>query len=786
MRFLLVAHLLGLIFLCKSYGQDRFTISGYVRDATSGENLIGASVYIKETLQGASTNHYGFYSITLEQGSYTLVASFIGYELQEQELEIVNNERVNFLLDPVAVTTDIVEITSERLDHNVQSTAMGTINIDVERIRTLPAFLGEVDILKTIQLMPGVQSSGEGNTGMYVRGGGPDQNLILLDEAVVYNASHLFGFFSVFNADAIKNVELIKGGMPANYGGRLASVLDITMKEGNNRKYEARGGLGLISSRLTVEGPIQKEKSSFIVSGRRTYIDVLMRPFIRRDSPFRNSGYYFYDLNAKANYILSDKDRIFVSGYFGRDVFSFNNEDSEFSNSIAWGNATTSIRWNHLFSDRLFMNTSLIYSNYEFDFSARQTDFDIALRSGINDWNAKVDFNYFPDAFHNLKFGLNYIYHIFTPNNATANFREVDIQLGDPVKLYSHEAALYINDEITLSENIAFNVGLRYSYFEHVGPFDRFVMGDLNRIVDTLSYNRGESIKTYNNLEPRLSMRFKLNANSSVKAAYTQNYQYIHLASVSGMTMPTDIWVPSTDLVEPLFGTQYALGYFRNFFDNRLETSIELYYKTMENLIEFREGALPEDNINNNIDNNFVFGEGESYGAEFFINKRFDKLTGWVGYTLSWTNRTFPDINKGRTFPAKYDRRHDLSTVASYRYNDRLTFSAVFVYANGDAITIPTGRYFIEGSVINQFEERNSYRMEPYHRLDISIEYLHRKTEKYESSFNFSVFNVYNRANPFYIYYETTGDLESLSVEIKAKQVSLFPILPSITWNFKY
>jgi len=783
-RFVFSFFFIFLSFWCM--GQEKFTLSGYVKDGSSGESLIGANVYLKETLKGVSTNQYGFYALTLEKGKHVILASFIGYETKEITIDVVKNQRISFELMPQFVTTDVVVISAERQDKNVTSTEMGTVNFEVERIKTLPAFLGEVDIIKTIQLTPGVQSGGEGNTGLYVRGGGPDQNLVLLDEAVVYNAAHLFGFFSVFNADALKNVNLIKGGMPANYGGRLSSVLDISMKDGNNKSYHADGGIGLISSRLTVQGPIQKEKSSFIVSGRRTYIDVLMKPFINKSSPLKSSGYYFYDLNAKANYIISDKDRIYLSGYFGRDVFSLNNSESDFKNTIAWGNATTSLRWNHLFSEKLFLNTSLIYSDYEFDFSARQTDFDLALRSGINDYNLKLDFNYFPNGLHNIKFGLNYIYHIFTPNNASARIRDTDIQLGDKVKLYSHEGAIYINDEVEISERFAVNAGLRYSYFQHIGPFDRYVIGEQNRIVDTISYKKNESIKVYNNVEPRFSTRFSLNDKSSLKASYTQNYQYIHLAAVSSVTLPTDIWVPSTDIVKPLFGTQYALGYFQNLFSNKFEGSIEVYYKTMDNLIEFKEGATPEDNTNNNIDNNFTFGSGESYGVELFINKKLGKLTGWIGYTLAWTDRVFPEINFGNKFPAKYDRRHDLSVVASYDFNDKFNFATIFVYATGNAVTLPIGRYFVEGSIINEYGERNSYRMAPYHRLDISINYLHKKTKKYESSFNLSVYNVYNRANPYYIYFDNKGSLETMSFEIKAKQVSLFPVLPSIGWNFKF
>jgi len=766
--------------------QEKFTISGYVKDEATGEYLIGANVYFKETLKGISTNQYGFFSLTAEKGQHNLVASFIGYEKNEIKINLSKNSKVNFVLKPLSFTTDVVVITGEREDKNVKSTDMGTVDFKIERIKTLPAFLGEVDILKTIQLTPGVQSGGEGNTGLYVRGGGPDQNLVLLDEGVVYNASHLFGFFSVFNADALKNVTLIKGGMPANYGGRLASVLDISMKDGNNQKTEINGGIGVISSRLTIQGPIKKDKCSYLISGRRTYIDVVSKPFIKKSSPFKNSGYYFYDLNTKINYILSDKDRLFLSGYFGRDVFSMKNKEASFENSISWGNATTSLRWNHVFNDKLFLNTSAIYSNYQFDFSARQTDFDMALKSGITDWNGKFGFSYYPNSMNKVMFGLNYIYHTFTPNNASAKVKDVALHLGDAVKLYSHEGAAYINDELELSEKFSINGGLRYSYFQHVGPFDRYVLNEFNRVTDTIRYKKNENIKTYNHVEPRLSLRYSLNKTSSLKASYDQNYQYIHLASSSAVTLPTDIWVPSTDIVKPLFGIQYALGYFKNLLSNKFEASTEIYYKTMKNLIEFKEGAAPEDNINNNIDNNFAFGKGESYGTEFFFNKKTGKLTGWVGYTLSWAYRDFPDINGGKRYPAKYDRRHDLSVVASYEINEKFTASAVFVYATGNAVTLPIGRYFIDGAIVNEYAERNSYRMAAYHRLDLSLNYIQKKTDKFESSFNFSIYNVYNRYNPYYIYFENKGSLEEQSFQVTAKQVSLFPILPSLTWNFKF
>ncbi len=782
--------------------QNKYTISGYVKDASTGEALIGANVYIKEKLKGSSTNQYGFYSITIEEGQYTLVVSFLGYQDYSVPVLLNKNQRINVEVKSSAIQTQEVVITGEREDKNVQSTQMGKVELEVEKIKSLPAFLGEVDILKTIQLLPGVQSAGEGNSGYYVRGGGPDQNLILLDEAVVYNASHLFGFFSVFNADAVKNVSLIKGGMPAQYGGRLASVLDITMKEGNNREFHGEGGLGFVASRLTLEGPIKKDTSSFIISARRTFVDLFLRkPFVKEGSDAEGNIYYFYDVNAKVNYRLSDKDRLFLSGYFGRDVFNFTNTESGFKVRIPWGNATGSLRWNHLFSDRMFFNASLVFSDYRFRFNATQQQFDFGLYSGIRDYNAKLDFTYFPSINHNLKFGGNYVYHIFTPSNASARSGDVVFDLGKVVKFYGHDAAVYINDDWDLTDRFAVSTGLRFSMFQHVGPFDRYTLDSFGRnLEDTITYGRGEKVARYLRAEPRLSARYNLNLRSSVKASFTQNYQYIHLAAIGSVSLPTDVWVPSTDKVKPQRGEQYALGYFRNFNNNLYETSLEVYYKEMRNQVEYKEGHQPEEDVKNNVDNNFVFGKGWSYGAELFLKKTRGKINGWIGYTWSKTDRKFAELNKGNTFPAKYDRRHDVSFVMNYEISEKWTLGAVWVYATGNAMTLPQTRFFLVGptastqvitnptvfgGVYNEPGPRNSFRMASYHRLDISATWKRKKTRKFESSWNFAIFNVYNRYNPYFIYFNDSVDKDG-NFKIQAKQVSLFPILPSVTYNFKF
>ena len=764
------------------------TVSGFIREAATGESLLGANVYIKENLKGVTTNQYGFYSITLPAGQYTLVISYLGFKSEERSVDLNKDLRINISLQSGAIETKEVTISGEKADRNVQSTDMGKEKIEIEKIKTLPAFMGEVDVLKTIQLLPGVSSAGEGNSGFYVRGGGPDQNLILLDEAVVYNASHLFGFFSVFNADAVQNVTLTKGGMPANYGGRLASVLDIQMKEGNNQKFGAEGGIGFVSSRLTVQGPIRKDTGSFIVSARRTFIDLFMgKPFVSSSSDIAGNKYYFYDLNAKVNYRLGENDRLFLSGYFGRDVFNFKSQESDFYIKVPWGNATATARWNHLFTDRLFMNTSLIYTNYKFEFEGGQDAFNFKLFSGITDYNLKTDFTWLPNVLHTVKFGAQYIFHVFVPSNASAQSGDVKFDLGKVLRNYAHDAAIYVNDEYEIDDRWKVNGGLRLSRFQQVGPFDRYVRDPVRNVVtDTLHYSPGENIKTYLKLEPRLSVRFALNDRSSIKAAYTQNYQYIHLASLSSISLPTDVWIPSTDIVRPQFGTQYAIGYFRNFKDNAWETSVEAYYKEMKNQVEYREGFLPEETVNDNIDNNFVFGRGWSYGTEWFIKKSAGKFSGWIGYTLSWTKRKFEDLNLGKEFYAKFDRRHDINIVLTRQMGTRWILGATWEYSTGNLNTFPQRLYLLsDGNIVQDYGgERNNYRLPAYHRLDFSATLKNKPGRKYESSWNFSVFNVYNRYNPYIIYFDTKS--ENGTIEIQAKQISLFPIIPSVTWNFKF
>ena len=777
-----------LIFFSTIIFAQKYTISGYVKDNASGEDMIGASILIKELNKGTITNTYGYYSISVEKGTYTLVISFLGYADIVKKIVLDKNISLNFSVEETALTTEEVIISAERTDKNVRDNSIGAIKLPMESIKKLPAFMGEVDILKSIQLLPGVSSAGEGNGGFYVRGGGPDQNLVLLDGATVYNASHLFGFFSVFNADAIKDVNLIKGGMPAKYGGRLSSVLDISMKEGNNKKLEVEGGIGNIASRLTIQGPIVKNKASFIVSGRRTYIDVLMEPFVKDDAKAKGSGYYFYDLTAKVNYKFTDKDRIFLSGYFGRDVFSFKQNDRDFSVSIPWGNAIGTFRWNHLFSSKLFMNTTFVISDYNFGFEAEQNNFEFKLYSGIRDYSSKIDLTWFPHIRHKVFFGGEYIRHEFTPSTVTGRVGTTEFDSGKINKQYSNEFAIYASDEYEFNEFFSVNFGLRATMYQNVGPYDRYIVDNFGINTDTVHYGSGDVIAQYPNIEPRLSLRYILNEKSSVKGSFTQNYQYVHLANVASATLPTDVWISSTDIVKPQFSTQYSLGYFRNFKKNMFETSVEVYYKDMKNLIEYADGKTPGDDVGNNADNNFVFGDGYSYGAEFFIKKSFGKINGWVGYTISKTARTFPDINNGKEFAAKYDRRHDLSFIASYEFNKKLTASVIFIYATGDATTLPLSRYMIDGRLNVEYGNRNSFRMADYHRADVSLTWEPGalKKKRFKSTWVFAIYNLYNRYNPYFIYFDDEGSVQEGDYKVSAMQVSLFPILPSITWNFKF
>jgi hypothetical protein len=775
---------LGLI-LSVSFAQEKITISGYIRDSLSRETLIGASLQTKNPVKGISTNQYGYFSITIPKGRYVFLLSYVGYFPLEVEVDLQEDiVRDFFLLSKSSLSQEIV-ISSRRRDLNVKSAQMGQIDLSINKVKSLPVLFGEVDPLKTLQLFPGVSNAGEGNSGIYVRGGGPDQNLILLDDAVVYNSGHLFGFFSIFNGDAIKNITLLKGGMPSQYGGRLSSVLDVSMKDGNMQKLQVDGGIGTISSRLSLQGPLKKDKASFIVSGRRTYIDALIKPFIKKGSQFYGSGYYFYDLNTKFNYKFSSKDRLYVSGYFGRDVFDFVNRKRQFDVGVPWGNSTLTARWNHVFSQKLFVNTTAVYNDYNFSFNALQNDFNIGLKSGIRDFNLKSDFDHYLSTEHKLKYGFQITKHRFTPSVISGRQDSTVFAPNSTQIKWANEFGLYFQDDWELGDKLKLNYGLRWSGFQQLGPFTNYDLDINGTRLDSVVYKKNETVKFYQGPEPRATLRYAVNDETSLKWAVTQNRQYIHLVSNAGTTLPTDIWVPSTLRVKPQISWQYAAGIFRNFKDNMFETSIEVYYKSMQNQIEYKEGYTPS---SKDTELEFVFGKGWSYGAEFFINKSKGRFTGWIGYTLAWTWRKFPDINKGKVYPAKYDRRHDLSVVGIYELNPKWKLSAVFVYATGNAITLPEKFFLIEGVLTQQFSEINKYRLAPYHRLDLSATYTpdNDKGKKVNGSWVFSVYNAYSRQNPYFYYYNQTGTTSAGNLEVQATQVSLFPVIPSVTYNFKF
>lgn len=776
--------------------KNEFTISGTIKDASNGEYLTGALFAIPEISKGRNADVYGFYSLTIPKGEYKITFSMLGYKTQERQISLVENVSIDVALEPVTIESNVVEIEAGRGD-NTKSTDMGKIGLEIDQVKKLPVLLGEIDILKTITLLPGVKSSGEGNAGFYVRGGGVDQNLILLDNATVYNASHLFGFFSVFNADAVKDLELTKGGIPAHYGTRLASVLDISLKEGNQRSYHVKGGIGTVASRFTVEGPIKKDTSSFIISGRRTYIDALVKPLIKPTSNFAGSGYYFYDLNVKINYRLGKKDQLFASGYFGRDVFTFASKQTAFSTKIPWGNETATLRWNHQHGPRLTMNAIATYTRYNFSFQGAQEQFEFRLSSGIRDYGGKLMWSFFPGYRNRIRWGVEYTHHDFMPNSVYARSGDTEFDTGEEVHLLSHEQAVYLEDDFDINENIRVHGGIRYSFFAHVGPFKRYKYPENSFTASTpviTEYAKNELVKFYGGWEPRLNVRYSINKQSSIKAGYMRNYQYIHLTSLSPTSLPTDVWLPSTDLLPPQLGQQISAGYFRDMQNGMWESSAEIYYKTMDNQTEYKPGSQPDQTINDNIDNLLLFGTGESYGLELFLKKAKGNLNGWVGYTLARTYRTFAELNDGKPFPARWDRRHDVSFVLNYKISEGWDFGFVFVYSTGSAITLPESRYFYENRVVDVYGARNSFRMAPYHRADLSFTYHPRKCRiqsdgkkpRFQSNWNFSVYNLYNRRNPYFIYFGNSGDIASGTLQLKAYQVSLFPILPSVTWNFEF
>lgn len=769
------------------FAQEKFTLSGSIKDAADGEDLVGVTIFVKE-LPGVGTvsNIYGFYSITLPKGNYTIQYKYLGYKTIEFKAELTKSVKNNVQLAYGSTDLNVVEITAEKDNQNIRSNEMSVEKINVKDVSSIPVLFGENDVMKVLQLLPGVKSAGEGSSGFFVRGGNSDQNLILLDEAPVYNASHLLGFFSVFNPDAIKDLTLYKGGIPAQFAGRLSSVVDIKMKEGNSKKFKAIGGVGILSSRLTLEGPIVKDKSSFIISGRRTYFDMFLK--LSNNEDIKNTILYFYDLNLKANYQFSDKNRLFISGYFGRDNFGFANRFN-----FNYGNATATVRWNHLYNDKLFSNTSFIYSYYNYKIDIIAAGFSI--NSQIQDFTLKQDVDFFWNGNNKLKFGASAIHHTFYPGEISSTGESV----GDSKieNRYGIESGLYVSNEQKFNESWSATYGVRYSNFTQIGPGEFYTYNAQGKATDTTVYKENNVVVTYHGIEPRLSLNYVLNESTSIKTSYNRMYQYLHLLSNSSGGNPTDTWLSSSNNVKPEIADQVALGYFKNFKNNTYEFSVETYYKAMQNTIDYRTGA--EITLNPKVEGELLYGKGRAYGLEFYLKRKKGVFTGWISYTLARTEVQYDKINKGAWYPAKQDRTHDLSFVAMYDISERLKISSTFVFYTGNAVTFPTGKYVIDGQTINLYSDRNGSRFPNYHRLDLGLTFegknykmvtnpetglKEKKDRRIHSSWNFSIYNVYARENPYsYSFREN----EENPIITEAVQLSLFKYpLPAITYNFNF
>jgi len=756
---------MGLIQSIKA--QEKTTVNGIVKDKMNGESIMGAVIKVDQLANVVVTsNEYGFFAISLPKGKYDLRIIYVGYE--EKRIPITLNESMSIpvFLEPKNQLVEVV-VESKRKDDNLMKAQMGTETLNMKSISRVPVLFGEKDVLKTIQLLPGVKSAGEGNSGFYVRGGASDQNLILLDEAPVYNASHLLGFFSTFNSDAIKDATLIKGNGPAQYGGRLSSVLDVKMKEGNNKNYIVNGGVGLISSRLSIEGPIQEDKSSFILSGRRTYADI----FVKANEKFKDNILYFYDFNAKANYKIDDKNRIYFSGYFGRDELGLGT-----SFGINWGNKTGTIRWNRVMSNKLFLNTSFIYSDYNYDVSLKNGETNFNVNSNIKDVNIKQDYTYYLNPKNTIRFGFNTILHTITPSIFSGTVNNSVNKVGRN----GLENAVYFNNNFKANQQLTLDYGLRVSAYTLMGgDVYNIYNGDVK--TSSILLQKNAFGKTYLNLEPRITGNYRINELSSVKLAYARNVQHLHLLSNATASSPSDQWIGNSYNIKPELADQTSVGYARNFNNNTYELGAELYYKKMQNQLDYKDGT----NINTiaDVESALLYGIGRAYGFELLAKKKMGIISGWISYTLSKAERKIEGINGGEWYNAKQDRTHDISIVSIVELNSKWSVSGVFVYYTGDAVTFPTGKYTFEGQTIYQYAKRNANRMPTYHRLDLSVTYENRNKNKHETSWNFSLYNVYGRENAYRINFQD-DPLDKTKTQII--QTSLFRWVPSITYNFKF
>ena len=762
-----------LIVCCQQ--KQKFVISGTVRDAKTGETLTGATIgFISPAGPGIVTNSYGYYSITMPESDYKVVISYSGYLTDTINVQLHANTVLNRTLSAASRQLEEVVVSGKRnSNQNILRAPVGVQRLNMEDIKNIPVLFGEKDVLKTIQLLPGIKSAGDGRSGFYVRGGGADQNLILLDEATVYNASHLLGFFSIFNSDAIKDIAVYKGGMPASYGGRLASVEDIKMKDGNNQHLGVSGGIGLIASRLNVEGPIDKGKGSFIVSARRTYADAFTG--LASDTNVKGSKLYFYDINLKGNYKLGTKNRIFLSGYFGKDFLHLKNADG-----IDWANTTGTFRWNHIFNEKLFSNTSFIYSNYNYNTEFVNGASGIRVSSAITDYHVKEDINYYLNPRSKFDFGFDLSYHITQPGQAVttaaSKYNNVTLQ-----KKYSLESALYASHEWTVSPKLKLNYGIRLTALSILGPGDVFTYDDAGLPVTDTRYGSGKFIKTYINPEPRIAASYQLNEKTSVKFALDRNVQNIHLLNNSTAASPTNVYLPTSNIVQPEVADQISAGYYGNFPERGYEFSTEVYYKTMQKQVDYKNGA--ELIGNNNVESELLFGKGRGWGWENYIKKKSGRLTGWISYTYSRTERQIAGINSGKWYPSAQDQTHSLSIVGIYQASRKWNLSATWVYNTGNAVTFPSGKYGVDGVPVYYYSGRNADRLPAYHRLDLGATVITRKTARTERSWTFSLYNAYGHDNPFIISFQKDP---VNPIKTRVQQTTLFKMVPSVTYNFKF
>ena len=750
-----------------SLAQDKVVLSGTVKDSQTGESIIRAIIRVKELPNiGVFSNEYGFYSISLAKGNYTISVSQVGYEMYTNNIQIDSSIINNIQLSANNLLKEVV-VESSKKNNNLTKAQMGTETLNMVAISKVPVIFGEKDILKTLQLLPGVKSAGEGNSGYYVRGGAADQNLILLDEAPVYNASHLLGFFSTFNSDAIKDATLIKGNSPAIYGGRLSSVLDVKMKEGNNKDYVVNGGLGLISSRVSIEGPIQNDKSSFILSGRRTYADM----FLKATEKFKDNILYFYDLNMKANYTINAKNKIYLSGYFGKDELGLGD-----AFGIDWGNKTGTIRWNKIMSNKLFLNTSLIYSDYNYNVKLKNGETNFNINSNIKDVNLKQDYTFYANPKNNLRFGFNTILHTITPSTFSGTVTNSLSKQGRN----GLENAIYLSNNYKPNNDLSLDVGLRVSAYTLMGGDDYNIYSNGN-VQSTIKLAKSSFGKTYINPEPRFTLNYRITDQNSFKAGYARNVQHLHILSNSTASSPSDQWIGNSYNIKPEISDQYSIGYVNTFNQNMFEMSTELYYKNLQNQLDYVDGA--EVNTLADVESALLYGVGRAYGFEWLLKKKEGLFTGWVSYTLSKTERKINGINQNNWYNAKQDRTHDIAVVGIYTINSKWSVSGVFVYNTGDAVTFPTGKYAFQGQTLYQYASRNANRMPDNHRLDISVTYDKKRKKKIQESWNFSLYNVYGRENAYRITFQ--DDPNNLS-RTQIIQTSLFRWVPSITYQFKF